>query len=371
MSIIIAILIFGIIIFVHELGHFITAKKAGVLVHEFAIGMGPKIFSKQKGDTVYSLRLVPFGGFCAMEGENSESESEKSFGSKKPLKRILILAAGAIMNLLLGLLCLTIMTIFFDEIILTNRIGNFKDNASSAQSLQVGDEILKIGNTTVFTSDDIRFQLLISENDTYDVTVRRDGKKMKFEDVRFNTWAEYYYDAEKGDVKITPETPAPTGAEIKKFESPFDFTVIRQDKNFLNVTGYIFKAECTFIQVIFTSLRELLTGHVGLKEMSGPVGIVGTVAQTVDKGLQFKENAYNLLFITMLISINVGVFNLLPVPALDGGRIVFVIIEMIRRKKVKPQVEATIHNVVLALLMAFIFFISISDISNLIKNLSS
>jgi regulator of sigma E protease len=409
MSIIIALLVFGLIIFIHELGHCVAAKKSGILVHEFALGMGWKLFGftvnrnystekpskkfevkreknqftfiinkqtdKKKssfiGETVYSLRLVPFGGFCAMEGENEDSDNPRSFGNKSVGKRMIVIVAGAFMNLVLGLVLLLVITSEFDEVLLTNKVAAFKENASSAAHLQPGDEILRIGHTTVFTSEDIRFQLLISEKDTFDVTVRRDGERLHLENVRFNMYEEYYKDAEGKDVKITPQNPAPEGAEINRYGSPIDFTVEREDKTFPKVLGYTLRAEATYIQLIFTSLEALITGNVSMKDMAGPVGIVSTVSQTVDQAEQLREALYNILFLTMLITINVGVFNLLPIPALDGGRFVFLLIEAIRRKKINQKVEGTIHGVMFMVLMAFILLVSVNDVSNLFHNLNT
>ncbi|GHU55015.1 putative zinc metalloprotease [Clostridia bacterium] len=400
MSIIIALLVFGIIIFIHELGHCVAAKKSDILVHEFAIGMGWKLFgftinrnfsvekpakkmavkreknqftitinkqgSKENiiGETTYSLRLVPFGGFCSMD-ENEETDNPRSFGNKSVYKRMIVIVAGAFMNLVLGVIILLVMTAEFDEVLLTEKIAKFKNNASSASQLQVGDELLKIGKTTIFTADDIRFQTLIANTDTFDVTVRRDGKKVELKDVKINAWDEYYKDPEKGDILITAENPAPEGSEIVRYESSIDFLVEREDKSVAKVLGYTFRAEATYIQLIFTSLDALITGKVGMKEMSGPVGIVSTVSQAVDQSQKIRDAIYNVLFMTMLITINVGVFNLLPVPALDGGRFVFLIIEAVRRKKINQKIEGTIHGVAFMLLMAFILIVSVNDVGNL------
>ncbi|MDR0918539.1 MAG: site-2 protease family protein [Oscillospiraceae bacterium] len=409
MSIVIALLVFGVIIFIHELGHCVAAKKSGILVHEFAIGMGWKVLSfsvnkmyypekpqkkitvkreknhftitthhitkkdkkSTEGETVYSWRLVPFGGFCAMEGENEDSNNPRAFGNKPVGKRMIVIVAGAFMNLLLGLVLLFVITAEFDEYLLTNKINSFKTNAESAQQLQIGDEILKIDGTTIFTSDDIIYQMQIANTNTFDVTVRRNGEKIKLKDVTFDTWANYYKDPEKGDVEITAENPAPEGANVEKISSgPFDFTVEREEKTPAKVLGYTFRAEATYIQLIFTSLKALIVGDVELKEMSGPVGIVSTVSQAVDESAKTREAVYSTLFLTMLITINVGIFNLLPIPALDGGRFVFLLIEAFRRKKVPQNIEATIHGVAFMLLMAFILVVSINDVSNLFNNLN-
>jgi regulator of sigma E protease len=269
------------------------------------------------------------------------------------------------MNLILGLAIILIMTSAFDEVLLTEKILGFRDNSTSSQKLQVNDEIVKIDSTPIFTADDIQFTLMISKKDTFDVTVRRNGEKVKLSNVKFNTSYDYYYDDNGYLVKSTNENYAPQGREVQHYEGIFDFAVTREGKTPLKILGYTFRAEASYIQLIFTSLRELLTGGVSFRDMSGPVGIVSGISETVDQSVNIREKIYDLLNITMLITINVGVFNLLPLPALDGGRLVFLIIEGIRRKKIKPELEAKIHATGLALLMVLIVIITFNDVFNL------
>lgn len=331
-KVIAAILVFGIVIAIHEFGHFIVAKKGGIQVNKFAIGMGPAILKKQIGETEYSLRLLPIGGFCAMEGEDEDSDNERAFNKRPVGIRIAVVAAGAIMNLILGLLIVLVMTCM-EENITSTTVSKFRDNASSAATgLQAGDKILKIDGMTVFTDFDISYKLGSTTNESYDLLVLRDGEKVKLPDVVF-------YDAAAGSV--------------------FDFYVYPAEKTFFNVISYSCKKAVSIARLIWISLIDLLSGKYGVKDLSGPVGIVTEISSVP------KLTADYLLSIMSFITINLGIFNLLPFPALDGGRLVFLIIEAIRHKPIKVEYEAMVHFIGIVLLMILMAVVTFNDILKL------
>lgn len=341
-----AILFFGLIIGIHELGHFLSAKLFKVKVNEFALGMGPAIFKKQKGETKYALRLFPIGGFVSMEGEDEDSDDERAFCNKKWWQKFIIVAAGAIMNLILGLIFVAVLTCM-DDLIGTTQIHSFYENATSVQyGLQQGDTIKEINGTNIYSSRDISYALQRDEDGIYDFTVMRDGEKVELKDVHFET------------------KPAENGHNI----IVFDFIIVGVEKNFLNVVTTSFRDTVSIARLVWLTLFDLITGHYGINDLSGPVGTVSIIAQTTTEAVASGTGFDTIIYIMALISINVGVFNLLPVPALDGGRLFFILIEAIRKKPVPAKYEGIIHVVGLALLMLLMVVITFNDIKNLIVN---
>lgn len=342
-GVLVAILIFGLIIFIHEFGHFTAAKLCGVKVDQFAIGMGPAIFKKQKGETLYALRLLPFGGFCSMEGENEESDSDRAFCNKKVWQRIIIVAAGAFMNLVLGFIVVVIMISVQDDITST-QISWFEDNAVSHSSgLMLGDEIKSINGYHIFSEIDMSYQLQSDEDGVFDFVVERDGKKVELNDVEFS----------KKDKVLH-----------------IDFKVLPIDVNPLTVCEYSAKTCVSYARLVLVSLKDLVLGKYKINDLSGPVGIVDVMSGVVgdyveDSGIDWYRLIQQLLSLAALITINVGIFNLLPLPALDGGRLVFLIIEGIRRKPVPAKYEGYVHATGLALLMALMVYITAHDIFKL------
>ena len=351
-SIIIAIIVFGIIIIVHEFGHFIAAKKSGVRVNEFAIGMGPKLFSKQYGETKYSLRLLPIGGYCSMEGEDKSSEDDRAFCKKSVIKRIIIVAAGALMNLALGFIFIVIMTSMNDTYAGTT-ISWFEDNASSqASGLQVGDRVININGMHIFTDTDFAYQLQSDKDGVFDMTVIRDGEKKKLKDIKFSM-------SENDNGKKTSSLH-------------IDFKVEPVERGIKSIASQSWRRSVSYARLIWVSLGDLLTGQYKINDLSGPVGIVTAISdvvsnETTDSGINWLELLQNLFSMAALISINVGIFNLLPLPALDGGRLIFLIVEGIRRKPVSPEKEGAVHFVGLALLMMLMLYVTFNDVVKLIN----
>lgn len=344
MSIVIAILIFGLIIAVHELGHFIAAKACGIKVNEFALGMGPKLFHFKKGETEYALRLFPIGGFCAMEGEDDSSDDERSFNSKPVWKRIIVVVAGAAVNIFTGVI-LTIVLASMYSAIPSTTISQFAKNsetgeyiASSYESgLREGDKIKKINGLKVFTYSDISYQLS-SESAPFNLKVERDGQDIILENVSFGN-------KETGAIR--------------------DFAIQGLPKTVGNVLSYSIKDSISTARLIWLSLGDLITGKYGADELSGPVGTISVIGEAASTGENLKEKAMSIINLIIFITINVGIFNLLPIPALDGARLVFLLIEAIRRKPIKPEYEAYVHAVGMILLFGLMIFATYNDIIRL------
>lgn len=341
----VAILFFGLLISIHELGHFTFAKLFKVKVNEFALGMGPAIFKKKKGDTTYALRLLPIGGFVSMEGEDEESEDENAFNRKKVWQKIIIVAAGAVMNLILGVVIVSVV-LSMEDIIGTGTIYKFYDNASSQQTgLQVEDEILEIDGHRVFSDMDISFLMGRSDDGVFDMTVRRNGKKVELKDVTFQT---------EKDGKYTFIT--------------YDFVILGEEPTIFNVITNSFKRSASITRLVWLSLFDLVTGKYGLTDLSGPVGTVNVIADAAASAAQSKDGLITALTMMAFVSINIGIFNLLPLPALDGGRLFFLIIEGIRRKPINPKYEGYVHGAGLALLLLLMLAVTFNDIMTIIKN---
>ncbi len=341
--ILIAILFFGLIIFIHEFGHFIFAKIFKVKVNEFALGMGPTLFKVQGKETKYALRLFPIGGFVSMEGEDEESDEEGSFSKKPVWQRMIIVCAGAVFNLILGLIiCMVILSM--SDGIATTEIHSFEENPVSAQyGLQAGDKIVEIDSKHVYSSYDLSFLMQRNADGVFDFVVERDGEKVNLDGVKFET----------KDINGTNTII-------------YDFIVVGVKSNFTNVLKYSFGEAVSISRIVYLSLFDLITGQYGLSDLSGPVGtvqIIAEVAQNSASTFDFE----NLLTIMALITINIGLFNLLPIPALDGGRFFFMLIELIFRKPVPAKYENWIHAAGLVLLLIFMAVVSFSDIWKLIQ----
>ena len=337
MQVIIAIIVFGVIIAIHEFGHFAVAKLCNIRVNEFAIGMGPALIKRRKGETLYAVRAIPIGGYVKMEGEDESSEDERAFNKKPVYQRILVVVAGAVMNLLLGFIIIFIATLM-SKGISTTVIANFNENATSHESgLQVDDKILKINGRRIFVDADIVFELLNDEDGITQMVVERSGEKVHLNDVKF--------DIEKNE----------DGTQSINF----DFMVYGQQKSFANIVKFTANKTVSTARIIWITLNDLIKGKYGINDLSGPIGVVDAIGQASSMGL------VELLALASFITINVGIFNLLPIPALDGGRIVFLIIEGIRRKPIKPEYEGYVHFIGLALLLLLMLVVSISDIVKL------
>lgn len=353
-SIIIAVLIFSFLIFVHELGHFITAKLSGVQVNEFAMFMGPAIFKKKIGETTYSLRCIPIGGYCAMEGEDQDTENPRSFLKAAWWKRLIILIAGSSMNLIAGFLIVLCVNCFIWRPV-SVEVSEILAQSSLAENggIQAGDTILKIGDLEIKTDADMKTALDPNgEAKKADVLVIRDGQELLLKDVTF----------ERRD--FTSES-----GEVQKGLYGISYTWIVEPELRGSFNGIFAKTwdDCVYYaKAIWESLGMLVTGKVGLQDMSGPLGIVATMSGIATKSASFLSGFIQLLSFGGFIAINLGVMNMLPIPALDGGRVLALLIttpiKAITKKPINPKIEAYIHAGGMILLLIFMGVIMFKDI---------
>lgn len=332
--ILIAILFFELIILVHEGGHFFAAKMMKVKVNEFSIGMGPKLFQFQKGDTKFTLRLILFGGYCAMEGEDSESDDKNSFANKKVIQRVFVVVAGAVMNLILGVLIILGM-VCSQELVGTPVVADFDKDAVSNAYLEQNDRILAIDGMRVYTTTDITTGFSRSSDGEVEFLIKRDGKT-KTVNAKFNT--------QKIDGKNYID---------------MDFYLYGVEKTVPNVLRETGRQFMSFCRMIFLSLHDLITGKYGLSDMSGPVGTVSVVSGAV------KMSLTSTFRIMAFLTINIGLFNLFPFPALDGWKLFILLYEGIFKKKLPQKFEWMINAVGLAALLGLMCLVTFSDITKL------
>lgn len=333
--ILVAILFFELIIIIHEGGHYFAARLMKIKVNEFSIGMGPKIFQLERKGTKYTLRWILFGGYCAMEGEDQESDDENAFAKKKVWQRFFVVIAGAVMNLILGFVIVAII-VSSQNLIGTSKIAKFEDNALSASyGLKVGDEIKSIDGMRIYTPTDVTTGLSRSADGNVDMVVVRNGKEQKLS-VEFNT-EEYQ------------------GHQFIKM----DFWLLGVEKNVANVLKQSAMEFASYARMVFLSVHDMLTGRYGLSDLSGPVGAVSVVSDAV------KTSLSSMLRIMALLTINVGLFNLFPIPALDGWRLFVLLGEGITRRKLPQKAEYLINAIGLVLLLGLMCVVTFSDITKL------
>lgn len=341
--IILAILIFGALILIHEFGHYFAARRCKVDINEFSIGMGPKLISKKskKTNIEYSVRAFPVGGYVSMVGEDESSDNKNAFCNKKLWQRLLIIFAGPFMNILLGFLCMVILVTSTGYLATTTVRTFYTDATSCAEGgLLPGDTVKKVGNVFVFTGNDMYYEILHQGNNPIDITVERDGKTVVLEDVRFP--------------KINDEQNGAVFGSI-------DFAPYVEELSFGGVVYHSFFRSLSTIKMIYDSLFDLVTGRFGLNAVSGPVQMTQTIGEAASGGF------INLIYLVAVITINIGVFNLLPFPALDGGRIVFLLIELIMRRPVDKKIESYVNFAGLMILFVIMILVTFKDIFNLIS----
>lgn len=348
-TILLTVLVFGIIITLHEAGHFLFAKLFRVKVEEFSFGMGPKLWSTVKRGTQYSIRALPIGGYVAMEGEDdagsgavvreeivSTAEGDPLY-EKPAWQRFIIMAAGAFMNVVLGFIILIVVTAM-SGLIGTTTVAVFDENSISANYLQVGDEIIKVNGYNTRFYGDATFQMLRDQDGVIDFTLIRDGETMEVT-VPFKT---------------EELAEGVTGMHM-------DFKFLGNPVTFGNTLSYAWHWTFSLVKQVWYSIIDILSGRYGLQAISGPVGTATVISQASSQGMR------TFLLLVAYITINVGMFNLLPLPALDGGRILFVLIEMIFRRPVSPKVEGWIHRIGIILLLGMIAIVTFSDILKLVR----
>ena len=361
-TLIAALIVFSAVIAIHEFGHFTVAKLCGIQVNEFSIGMGPALWKKIYKGTQYSLRALPVGGYVALEGEESpesqqaeavrderEAEDENPVPPEQrtgiPLneapvwQRALVMVAGAFMNFVLGFVVLVILVAAQEGAITSKTIYSIENDALCGQTgLQAGDEIVAVNGRRCFVANDILYELVRTEAYRADFTVKRDGQKVELSDVQFNTWQD-----EDGQTHMT-----------------LGFTVYGIKKTPLNVLKEAWNSTLYYGRIVFTSLEDLVRGRESINNLSGPVGIVTAIGQAASYGWQ------DLLELLALITINLGVFNLLPFPALDGGKVVFLIIEGVTGHAVPEKLQGTLTVAAFALLFGLMLFATYNDIIRLV-----
>ena len=360
-SILFGIFLFSLLIFIHELGHFAAAKTFGVQVNEFSMFMGPVLFKKQKGETLYSIRLIPIGGFCEMEGENGDSISPRSFTAAAWWKRLVILVAGPLMNLVAGLV---LFGCFFapQERYIVPVVEQVEPGSAVAadenrDGIREGDRILEIDGERIYMYSD--FDLVLTANadsqnnpeNRHDLVLLRHGQRVELRDFAMQ---KRQFQEEDGSVSLR-----------------YGFSFGSVERSVTSLLKQTWNACLSNIRMVRISLKMLFTGKAGLKDMSGPVGIVQMMSETSARSSSLYYAFLNMLSFGGLISVNLGIMNLLPIPALDGGRSVGVVltalVEGITRKKINPKYEGYIHGAGMILLFALMGIIMFKDIFVIVK----
>ena len=352
LSILFSILLFSFLIFIHELGHFIAAKASNVQVNEFSMFMGPAIFKKQKGETLYAIRCIPVGGYCSMEGEDEDTDNPRSFQKAAWWKRLIILLAGAAMNFVTGLLLFAVVFMPMEEMAVPV-ISSFEEvcTVNGENGLRVGDEILAIDGEKIYVQSDIPTILMLNDQEKHDLVVLRDEKKIVFDDF---VMEKHEFSDGKG------------GTSLKY---GMNFSTIKP--SFAEKIEFVWNYTIDNVRNTRLSLQMLVTGKAGLKDVSGAVGIVDMMTDAATTAEKWQDALTNLLYFGGFLGVNLAVMNLLPIPALDGGRVVALLltttIEAITKKKINPKYEGYIHAVGMILLLALMVLITFKDVITIIK----
>ena len=349
MYIVIAILIFGVLIAVHELGHFLSAKSFGVKVNEFSIGMGPAILKRQGRETLYSLRILPIGGYCAIEGEDGSGDDERSMAKKPLICRLVILFAGAFMNFVLGFLIVLII-VSTGKYYSTTQISGFMDGfpLEGESGLMVGDKIVNIDGHSVNLLNEFSFFMDRGNGETVDITVIRDGEKVVLNDIplRLRDYEE-------------------NGETVRRYGLYFDV----EERSVLSALKNGWYNSMYFVKLVWIGLADLVTGRAKVSEMSGAVGAVAAISKVGAESGSVASGLLNVFYLGAFIAVNLAVMNLLPIPGLDGGHIftmiVSAVIERIIGRKPNPKVESGIHAAGLILLLALMVILTVSDVIKL------
>lgn len=350
--ILIAILIFGVLIAVHELGHFLAAKACGVRVNEFSIGMGPQLFHKTKGDTEYSLRLLPIGGYCAMEGEDEDSDDDRALGRQVWWKKFIIFVAGAFMNFLTGLIIVICLYAGAQAFYTTEIVELNPDFPQQGEDgLMPGDTIYAINGERIYLKSDVSLIMGLGDTGTIDMTVLRDGKKLD------RTLTKQVYTDENGQ-------------EYEAYGFTYGGTVEATPLLRLQYSWY---QTMDYVRIVRLSLQMLLSGSAGVNDLSGPVGIVSTITEVgkeTEAEAGFGAALESILYFAAMIAVNLAVMNLLPLPALDGGHVLFLLVNGIAVALFKKEIPSKYLNVIngigFALLMALMLFVTFHDIVKLL-----
>lgn len=345
--IVIGVLLFGFVIFFHELGHFLTAKASGIRVNEFALGMGPRLWGFQKGETKYSLRLLPIGGYCAMEGEDEESDDARAFGNKPVWKRFLVVAAGGIFNIILGFFFMMIV-LGQQDVFATTQIASFTEgSALEAAGAQVGDRIVEIDGYAIYTDRDLSFAFAMATPDSVSMVVEREGERVDLGTFSLNSQT-----LEDGSQMVS-----------------LDFYVEPEQPTFLGLIRRSATDTFSMVRMVVETLKGMATGRFGLNDVAGPIGTAQAIGQAASAGLAqgFGQAVLNILLMIVMITVNLGIVNLLPLPALDGGRLLFLIWEGVTRRPVPAKYEGYVHAAGFVLLIGLMVVIAFNDIVRIVQ----
>lgn len=348
--VLLAILLFGILIAIHEFGHFFTAKLLGVKVNEFAIGMGPLLWSKQKGETLYSLRAFPIGGYCAMEGEDEDTGDPRAFARQAGWKKIIILCAGSFMNFLLGLVIAVALFLGVSQVrapVITQFIDGFQHEG--ADGLLVGDRIVEVDGHGIWLYADMQTYLSRNDGNGIDLVVLRDGERVTLNDFPLGR---YDYEFE--------------GRQYRGFGLVFGQV---DELSIPERIGQGFAQTCYFVRIVWMSLGDLVTGRVAVSELSGVIGVVDVVSEVGSQSKTVVMGVWQVLYFMALIAVNLAVMNLLPIPALDGGRIFFVllngVIYAVSRRRIPEKYEGYVHAGAFVVLLALMAAVALHDVWNI------
>lgn len=334
LGILLTILFFGITIIIHEAGHFFAAKVSNIKVNEFSVGMGPSIFHFHRGETKYALRFFPIGGYVAMEGEAEDSADARAFNNTAIPKRMAVILAGAFMNFLLGVLLIGILITASGSVATTTITAVSDEVSTSAALLLPGDQITEVNGHHLLSAQDLQFELAqIPIDQPIDLTVKRDGEALTIEDVGM-TWVD---DA---------------GVSHRRL----GVTLAAEPVSWKNLIPQTLKSACFDVKLVWESLADLIMGQVSWTQLSGPVGVTQAVSQAQSSGW------LSVISLFAFLSINIGIFNLIPFPALDGGQFILLLIEAIRRKPIKREIQSTISVIGFALLMFLVIVITVKDV---------
>ena len=339
-----AIFVLGFLIFVHELGHFIFARIFKVKIYEFSLGMGPRLvwYDSKKTGIKYSLAMLPLGGFVSMAGENDESDDPNSFDKKPAWQRLIVSLAGPVTNLLVGFIMMVILSLFIN--LGDTTVSRFYDRdegivSSESSGLRVGDEVIKVNGKRVKFAEELSYEIIRNGHLPCDITVIRDGREIELSDVVF-----------------------PTQSSSGQVFGIMDFGVYRIEKNFFNSIEYAFSKTVLTVRMCVEGIVDLIRGRFSFEGVSGPVGISKAIGEAA------RTDHLTLINLIGFISINLGIMNLLPIPALDGGRSLVLCAEMITKKRIPPKVENTINAVALALLLGLSVLVMVKDVLQIVAH---
>lgn len=348
--ILLAVLIFGVLIAIHEFGHFFTAKLLGVKVNEFAIGMGPALWSKTKGETQYSLRAFPIGGYCAMEGEDEDTGDERAFARQAAWKKVIILCAGSFMNFLMGLVIVVVLYTGVTAVrapVITEFADGFQWEGEAG--LMAGDRILSVDGHGIWVYEDMLVYLTRNDGKGIDLTVLRDGEEVTLTDLPMGRF-EYEYN----------------GTSNVGFGLIFGQV---EEVSPLGRVGLAFAQTADFVRQVWMSLGDLVTGRVGVSQMSGVIGVVDVVSEVGASSESVADGVANVFYIMALIAVNLAVMNMLPIPALDGGRVFFVLLNgviwLVSRRRIPEKYEGYVHTGAFVLLLVLMALVAFHDVWNI------